>query len=214
MIFRVWRLSRLAGAAGLAGLIVLAGCNPLVELPGQGQPPDFYRLSPPGKDNGQSTVARARVVLVETPSVPGDLAGSDIAVRASDNRINFVDSARWTDRTPDLLRRYLVSALRRAGPIKGIDGREDIDIQADYRLRIDVERFYAELHDSPRVDIRLTATLLRNGPVVLLADRVFSAERAADSKRAGAIVDAFDGAMDRITTDLEAWLTDEMAPAP
>ncbi|MBB4210915.1 cholesterol transport system auxiliary component [Rhodothalassium salexigens DSM 2132] len=214
MTCRVWRLSTLAGVAGLAGLMVLAGCNPLVELPGQGQPPDFYRLSPPSQDRGPSAIAPARVVLVETPSVPGELAGSDIAVRADDNRINFIDGARWTDRTPDLLRRYLVSALRRAGPIKGIDGREDIDIQADYRLRIDVERFYAEVHDTPRVDIRLTATLLRNGPVVLLADRVFSAERSADNKRAGAIVDAFDGAMDRITADLEAWLTAEMAPAP
>ena len=195
-----------------AMVAVLAGCGPLVDLPGQGEPPNFYRLSAPDTTGAQSAEGAA-VVMIETPSVPGDIAGSDIAIRGDGHRIQFLDGARWTDRTPDMLRRYLVTALRNAGPIRGIDGREDIDVQAGYRLRVDVERFHGRLSGNPQVEVHMAATLLRNGPVTLMADRAFTVTRSAGSTSAEALVSAFDNAMDAIVSDMTQWLQGEL-PAP
>lgn len=184
--------------------LALTAC---IELPGTGPAPDHYTLSPL---TAVSEEKSDLVLVLDEPSMPGELLDSDIAVSVPESqRVLYVSGSRWTQRTPNLLHRYFVASFDNSARWLSVGGPSALEIRADFRLKLDVHRFHAVLDPAPKAEVAVSAKLVRNGPAELIAARQFQAEAPASSQDAAALTRALDTALDDLTRRLIAWVDEQ-----
>lgn len=199
-LFRPW-------ISALLPALLLAGCSSLIGLPGGGEPPALYELrayeGPGGLGN------RNWVLFVEEPSVQGALRTDQIVVRLSQRRLEFLAGARWSDRTPHLVGRYLEESIQNSG-LATVVGAGTLEIAGDYRLKIDIRDFSADVSGGgpAEVNVRFGALILRSAPAEIVGRKQFGARAEARGRQAEAIIEAFNDALDQVTADLLAWLAE------
>lgn len=194
--------------AMLVPALLLAGCGSLVDLPGGGEPPALYELR---ASDGPASSAAARnwILFVEEPSVPGALRTDQITVRLDERRLEYLAGTRWSDRTPQLIARYLEESIENSG-LATVVGADTVEIAGDYRLKIDIRDFSADVSNGglAQVNVRFGALVLRSAPAEIVSRRQFEASATAGGREAGAIIAAFNDALDQATSGVLLWLAE------
>jgi cholesterol transport system auxiliary component len=209
---RVW-----AAAAGLG----LAGCVSV--LPDMGPGSQIYRLEGAGAPAvrasafAETTVRQGVTVMVPEPVAPRALSSDRVAVVMNGGHISYAAGARWNERAPRVVQERILSAFE-ADPRTAAAVRPEDGVTSRYELRLDLLRFDA-VYDrgetsAPIVFVELRAKLIdRTSRELVNSTRVTTQQRASEN-RMGAIIAAFDGAMNDVGARLVDWtLEAEAGPA-
>ena len=186
---------------GLGGLLALSAC----ELPGGGDPPRLYTLSP--KSTFDPDLPKVPWQLtVETPIAEASLDTTRIAVQRTPVTVDYYARSAWTDRAPALVQTLLIQSFENTGKIVAV-GRESVGLRADYTLKLELRQFEALQPAStpPDVRVRLNAKLVRTETRAIIAD--FTAENIvkAESGEMQAIVLTFDDALGKTLRRIVEW---------
>lgn len=184
-------------------LALLAGCNPFSTRsnPVVAYSPVVDVTVPP-----QWPTVEWQLVVAK-PATESMLSSARIAVRPGGGaELQVLAGARWSDTVPELLQALVVRAFEDSGRILGV-GRQASGLRADYTLTLDVRAFEAVYAGgaAPDAVVEFNAKLLGFPGNRVLASRTFQARAAASGRHAGAVVPAFDQALEASIGELLGW---------
>ena len=190
----------------------LSGCGGLVNLGPSGPPLAIYGLEPlPLLSDERGHVP---LIYIEEPQISGALDTVRIAISRDNRRFEYLPDARWEERTPQLLQRYLARSIDN-GPALDAVGNFNIDLPVDYRLRMDLRRFDAHMSsDGLSIEIALVASLVDALSSDLVGSRHFKTSHPARSSQPDDIVAAYNAALDQIATGLTSWIVGAVETMP
>jgi cholesterol transport system auxiliary component len=189
------------GLAGLAGAGATAGC----QLPGSGDPPQLFTLTP--KSNFAGDLPRADWQLaVEMPVASGGIDTSRIALARSPVTLDYFARANWTDTAPRMVQTLLVESFENTGRIVAV-GRESSSLRPDYLLKVDLREFQAELRANapPVARVRLAVRLVRLPERTVVASFAHETQQTAGSSDIHNVVLAFDEALGAAMRRVVEW---------
>jgi len=194
-------LLRAAAAAPLVGLA--SGCASLV--PGQGPPPELYRLKPEPKFPADLPHVSWQL-QVATPSAAASIDSTRIALLHSPLRVEYYARANWVDRAPVMVQTAIMEAFEASGGILSVT-RDVADSRPDYVLATELREFQAEyfLGPQPEVHIGMLAKLVSARRRAIVATKRFDKGAAAQVDRIEDIVGAFSAALTKLLSDLVPW---------
>ena len=188
----------------MAGLSKLAG----------GGKPDIritYDLAPPTPATPISPVPDAQIVVPTPTSAINMSTQSFLAQSEGGDAVVFPD-VRWADNLPDLIGARVVDAFDKAGDSKV--GGPNSDIQADYKLAIDLRAFHLTGNPSSAAEVDFSAKLLDANNAIVGSQAFSGTAPIATPNQAAAAAAAFNQAFQKATTDLVAWTVKTLAAAP
>jgi cholesterol transport system auxiliary component len=169
----------------------------------QSEPLDIYLL--PATTLPAQTQTVEWSLRINTPSSGELLDGTRIVVLPEPGRINTYQNARWSERTPQLVRLRLLDAFKDDGRIKALS-TEDQHLQADLELVSELRSFQSQYRDgSPEALIQLDVRLVDVRAQRILASRRLHASQLASDTSVAAVVAAFGQAGDRLSRELVDW---------
>ncbi|MFM7347576.1 MAG: ABC-type transport auxiliary lipoprotein family protein [Tagaea sp.] len=177
---------------------MLAGCAaPLAAcaLPGGGDPPQLYTLTP--KSTFPPDLPRADWQLaVELPVAAGGLDSARIALQRTPVTVDFFARAAWTDTVPRMVQTLLIESYENTGRIVAVS-RDSAALRPDYLLKVDLREFQAEYFEPgpPKAHVRLSSRLVRMPERTILASFTHAERATAARNEMPAIVAAFDEAL-------------------
>lgn len=177
--------------------VALAGC---ISVFPKATPVQMYRFgetpATAASAAGPSTIV-AKGATVFPPAASGDriltVTGSETA---------YISGARWVAPASVMFDEALLRAFDAPGSPRLVERGEPLS--APSTLRLDVRAFEAR-YPGPTAVISVRATLIRNADRTILAEKMFEASVPAADNRQGPIVTAFDGAVDKVITDIRGW---------
>jgi cholesterol transport system auxiliary component len=183
-------------------VVALALMAAACQLPGAGEPPNLYTLSP------KSTFAPdlPRVdwqLIIETPIAAAGLNTSRIALQRSPVTLEYYANANWTDVAPLMVQTLLIESFENSGKIVAVS-RESTSVRGDYTLKTELREFQAEYDGAgpPRARVRINAKLTRMADRSIIASHTVERMARAEAGDLPSIALAFDealgGAMRRI----------------
>ena len=188
----------------LGGISALGGCSAVSALNSAAVPLDTFDLLPAaGTTTGRRT---SHSLLVALPQAPAAIASERIVVKPDPASITYLPGARWSDEAPVLLQSLLIRSIAATGRI-GYVGRSEGGPVPDTALLVRMDAF--EVNVTPDgtmlavVDIALT--VLNDSNQNVIANRSFSQSAAADSDAPGAIVAAFQAALNGLLPAMADW---------
>lgn len=194
------RLLKLALAAPVAGLA--SACE--VAVPGQGPPPDLYRLSP--KSNFDLDLPRVDWQLViETPTANAGIDTTRIALQRTPIKVEYYARSQWSDRAPRMIQTLIIESFENSERIVSV-GRDVIGLRADYQLKTELREFQAEYFNGlPNAHVGITARLVKMPRRAIIGSQSFDARVPAAADDIEAIVAAFDDALGKVLRKLVQW---------
>ncbi len=209
------RLKRF-GLAAAASLVLLAtGCS--IELPGAGEPPRMYVLTPKSTF-GDTLPSVDWQLLIEVPASPAGINTGRIALRDSPIEMRYFANANWTDLAPKMVQTLLVESFENSNRIIAV-GREAIGLRADYILKTELREFQAEYPTAlprsteetaattipPVIRVRVNAKLIQLPRRSIVASNTFEYTVTAEQNSMAAIIGAFDEALGKGMKRLVEW---------
>lgn len=155
-----------------------------------------------------ATVAYPVQLGVALPVAAPGLDTNRIAVLRNGNQLDYYFGARWGGTAPQVVQTFLIDTLQAQQGFKSI-AAEAARIDADYLLELQLKDFQAEYGGSntmPTVKITLSGNLISIKTRKLVAAVNASTSVAAADNRLGAVVTAFQTAMQRASDDLSTQL--------
>lgn len=183
----------------------LAGPLAACALPGGGEPPQLYTLTP--KSTYPDDLPRVDWQLaVELPVAAGGLDTSRIALQRTPVTLDFFGRAAWTDTAPRMVQTLLIESFENTGKIVGVS-RDSAALRPDYLLKIDLREFQAEYFDPghPKVHVRLALRLVRMPERTIVASFSRAEHVAAERGDLRAIAEAFDDALGKVMRRAVEW---------
>lgn len=177
---------------------VLGACaSPLAAcaLPGGGDPPQLYTLTP--KSTFRPDLPQADWQLaVELPVAAGGLDSARIALQRTPVTVDFFARAAWTDTVPRMVQTLLIESYENTGRIVAVS-RDSAALRPDYLLKVDLREFQAEYFEPgpPKAHVRLSLRLVRMPERTILASFTHAERVTAARNELPAIVAAFDDAL-------------------
>ena len=203
------------GAVGLAAF-ALAGC---ISLLPKSKPAQLYRFgathpasasAPP--QAGSPTVG----VFWANGSFQREAAGDRI-LTVTNEKVAYIAESRWAAPAEVLFDEAVFETFDAVGGHVRLVPR-GAPTTSDYVLRVDVRNFEARYENGPKaaptVLIRMHAMLTRDRQRSLVSDRLFEARARASDNRVGAIVAAYDKALNDAIGQLADWTDQQTAQAP
>lgn len=199
------RAPSVAVFAALAAVTLLPGCAALGALTGGGASRDAYELRgnlPPDRAAARSPLH----VIVEPPMVSGALDTQRILIRPNRFQAQYLPDGEWTDTPAKMLQTALVREIDGTGAFAYV-GREPLGAGGDYALVTEITDFQPELTQGGAVEnhLRVSAKMVREADVTVIAQRVFEVRVPASSTATAALVPALDAGMNRITGEMTGW---------
>lgn len=191
----------------LALAVMLSACTLLP----QSDPATLHLLPASSLDRADGPPLEARM-RVDTPQASALLSGARILVMPEPNRLQAYAGARWSDRTPLLLRDRLVEGMRDRGRLSAHD--DNSPLGADVALVSDLRAFHSVYYQDvdqgldqglPVAVIRLDVTLVEETQHRLLAERRFEAREPSSGTDVQQVVEAFGRAADALTREIAEW---------
>jgi cholesterol transport system auxiliary component len=180
-----------------------AGCGSLV--PGQGPPPDLYRLKP--KPEFPADIPKVDWQLqVAAPLAPASLDSARIALLHNPLRMEYYARSNWVDRSPLMVQSAMVEAFETSECILSVT-RDVTDARPDYILSTELRDFQAEyfLGPKPEVHAGILAKLVSVRRRSIVATKRFEGGGTAEADRIEDVVGAFSAALGKVLGDLVAW---------
>jgi cholesterol transport system auxiliary component len=193
---------RVVAAALLPAL--LAGCS---LLPGQGDPPQLYTLTPKSTFAADLPAVQWQLV-VDPPVAAAGINTTRIALQRTPVSLDYFARANWSDSAPNLVQTLLIESFENTGRIVAV-ARESVRLRPDYLLQTELREFNAEYYPDPGqpplIRARLIAKLIRvSDRAIIASTTVERAERAA-SNEMNAIAIAFDEALGGVLKRIVEW---------
>lgn len=198
-------LSRLASRLRwVAAMAIAATSLAACQLPGTGDPPQLYSLTPKSTfDDNLPTVKWQ--MIVETPVAAAGLNTSRIALQRTPVTLDYFARSNWTDMAPLMVQTLLIESFDNSGKIVAVS-RESTMLRADYLLKTDLREFQAEYEgDKPQVRVRINAKLLRIADRAIIANHTVERLVPAESSDIHGIVVAFDDALGKVIRRIVEW---------
>lgn len=187
--------------------VFISGCSTSDILESKVAEPQVYVLKP--ADAGTAQVAFKSQLAVALPTATPGLDTDRIAVLRDGNHLDYYYGARWGATAPAVIQAFMVSLLQSQQGFRNVVA-EDARIDADYLLEITLTDFQAEYtgnNNAPVAHVTLTANLVNikertTSPLI----RATAAVQATDN-RLGAVVTAFQSALQQTTVSLSEQVT-------
>lgn len=189
----------------LAALLpALGGCS---LLPGQGDPPQLYTLTPKSTFAPDLPSVQWQLV-VDPPVAAAGLNTSRIALQRTPVSLDYYARANWSDSAPQLVQTLLIESFENTNRIVAV-ARESVRLRPDFLLQTELREFNAEYYPDPAqpplIRARLIAKLVRvNDRAIIASTTVERTERAA-SNEMNAIAMAFDEALGGVLKRIVEW---------
>ncbi len=202
-IRRPRRLSRALGAALV--LVALSGCSGV--LPGTGEPPRIFTLTP--KTTYSPDLPRADWQLaIEVPLTEAAYNTTRIALSHDPVSIEYYAHAEWADRAPNLVQRLLVDSFESTHKIVGV-ARQSVDLRPDFSLICDLRVFKAEYQDGngspPTVHVRIISKLVKMPERTIVGSTNAEAAIRASGTNLDDVIHAFDTALGKTLKRVVEW---------
>ncbi|MGJ7456179.1 ABC-type transport auxiliary lipoprotein family protein [Halomonas sp. MA07-2] len=188
-------------------LLLLAGTLAACTLLPESEPASLHLLPAASLARSEGPPLEVRL-RVETPQASALLSGARILVMPEPNRLQAYTGARWSDRTPLLLRDRLVEGLRDRARLSAQD--DNSPLGADVALVSDLRAFHSVYPQGqgqglPVAVIRLDASLVDESDRRLLAERRFEMREPSEGTEVTQVVEAFGRAADDLTRAIAEW---------
>jgi phospholipid/cholesterol/gamma-HCH transport system substrate-binding protein len=126
-----------------------------------------------------------------------------VLVRLADGTHSNVENAQWADNLPKLMQAKIVQSFENADQLRSVSRRID-DLNANYRLAIEIRSFEVTLSPEPTAVVEFAARILSEDGKVTEA-KMFKATAPAKSKEVGDAVPALNQAFAQAAKDLVVW---------
>ncbi len=175
-------------------------------LPGSGEPPQLYKVTPKTTfDPALPTVDWQ--LVVDRPIASVGLNSQKIALQRTPVTLDYFARANWTDTAPEMIQSQLVESFESTGKIKAVS-RESTQLRPDYALQSELRDFQAEYDAAgrpPLVRVRLNAKLVRMPDRVIIASDTVERTARAEGGDMANIVLAFDQALGEVMKRVVEW---------
>jgi cholesterol transport system auxiliary component len=192
---------------------LLSACSNII--PGQGQAPQTYVLTP--KSTFVAELPKVDwQLLVDTPVASAELDTTRIVLSRSPITIDYFGDAAWPERAPLMIQTLIVESFENTGKILAV-GRETVGLRADYILKPELRHFqavYGEGGAMPYAWVRLTVRMIKTPEGRIVAQDTFEAREPAERNAIEAVVLAFDEALGKVMKRLVAWTLAMPTPEP
>jgi len=194
---------RFLEAAVTLPLLGLVACK--VPVPGQGPPPDLYRLTPKSTFDPSLPTVGWQLVL-ETPLANAGIDTVRIGLQRTPTLFEYYAKANWSDRAPQRVQTLMIESFENSHRIVAV-GRDSVALRADFVLKSELREFQAEYFDSaiPQVHIGMTVRLVQMPRRAIIGSKAFEARVPAQADRMADIVDAFDEALGKVLRHIVEW---------
>ena len=189
-----------------AALFVVSACGTSEILQSKVAEPQVYVLKP-GAGATPQLAFNFQLAIALPTATPG-LDTDRIAVLRDGNHLDYYFGVRWGGAAPYSVQSFVVSLLQSQQGFRNVVA-EDARVDADYLLEISIEDFQAEYaaSDAPTVHVTLVATLInikerKSSPMMRATATVVAKEN-----HVGAVVTAFQSALQQATTSLSEQVT-------
>ena len=197
-------------AIRLTGVLLLAllasACGTADLLQSKVAEPQVYVLKP--ADAGVAQVAFNYQLAVALPTALPGLDTDRIAVLRNGNHLDYFFGARWGGTAPEVTQAFIVALLQSQQGFRNVVA-ENARIDADYLLEVSIADFQAEYAGSaaaPVVHVTLVANLISIKQRRSLPAIRATASVNAKENQLGAVVSAFQSALQQTTTHLSEQL--------
>jgi cholesterol transport system auxiliary component len=196
------RRALLRAAALTLPAALLAGCADLI--PGQGAPPNLYRLTPKSTFPDDLPTVDWQLVLAQ-PDADAALDTTRIALIREATKIEYYAKSGWTDRAPSMVQTLMLESFENSKRIVAV-GRRAIGLRADFELRTELREFQAEYSQSEiAAHVAINAKLVRAAERSIVGQQNFLAKAPAAVDDIEVIVQAFDDALGSVLKHLVEW---------
>ncbi len=189
-------------AAVAVAAAALGGCT----LPGSGEPPQLYTLTPKSTFDGDLPTVDWQLI-VERPITSAGLNSHRIALQRTPVTLDYFAHANWTDAVPELVQDLLIESFENTGKIKAVS-RESTQLRADYVLQLELRDFQAEYDTAgkpPLIHVRLSDKLIRMPDRSIVGSNTVERSVRAESGDMASIVLAFDEALGKVMKRIVEW---------
>ncbi|HKY94226.1 MAG TPA: ABC-type transport auxiliary lipoprotein family protein [Kiloniellales bacterium] len=197
------RRGLLLGALGLAPAATLAGCSELI--PGQGPPPQLFRLTPKSTFADDLPTVEWQLVLAQ-PDADASLDTTRIALMREPTRIEYYAASGWTDRAPFMIQTLMLESFENSGKIVAV-GRRAVGLRADFELRSELREFQAEYFTGAiEAHVAIACKLVRAAERAIVGSTSFDVRAPAGEDAMPAIIQAFDDALGAVLKQMVDWV--------
>jgi cholesterol transport system auxiliary component len=200
---RLGRRRLLCAVAALPVAALAPGCS--LPVPGQGPPPELFRLTP--KSTFRDDLPRADWQLVlEPPVADAGLNSTRIALQRSPTQIEYYARSGWADRAPLMIQTLMIESFENSKKIVSV-GRESIGLRADFILKTELRELQAVYYNGglPEAWVSINAKLVQMPRRAIVASQSFDARVTATADALPDIVAAFDDAAGKVLRRLVEW---------
>jgi cholesterol transport system auxiliary component len=195
---------RLLRAAAALPVVALApGCS--LPVPGQGPPPELFRLTPKSTFREDLPQVDWQLIL-EPPTANAGLNTTRIALQRNATQIEYYARAGWVDRAPLMIQTLMIESFENSRKIVSV-GRESVGLRADFVLKTDLRELEAIYENGglPVSWVDLNAKLVQMPRRSIVASRSFLGRVEAEADRVPEVVAAFDEALGKVLRQLVEW---------
>ena len=204
------RTKKIKTVIGILCVSALTGCSGLLGLPGSGDAPQIYRLTPAAEFEAVQAGSQSLRVLVDEPDASRAIDTDRIAIRPSEVEINYYSGAKWSDRAPRLIQSLLIQSLENTGAVQ-LAGRGSSGMNAQYLINSQLMDFQVEQNgDGAVAHIRIKLNLIEQRRSRILASEIFEAEVDAVDTKSKTVVLAFNEAMNTVLSGASTWALNKM----
>jgi cholesterol transport system auxiliary component len=194
--------------AAVAASALLAGCVSLVP---KAEPAQLYTLGAAGEggaaaDTVPSGPSRVSLSLGRVEFAPA--AAGDRLLTVDGNQAAYISGARWVSPAEELFRQSLMRAYGgQAQKVRLVDRRAAGVASLLLDLRVDSfeTRYDHGSNAAPLVVVEVSARMVRYPDRAVVSERSFRSEQRAKANRVGAIVPAYDAALDAVLGEMVSW---------
>ena len=193
----------LRAVAALPVVALASGCS--LPVPGQGPPPELYRLTPKSTFRDDLPTVDWQLVL-EPPVADAGLDSTRIALQRNPTQLEYYARSGWTDRAPRMIQTLMVESFENSKKIVSI-GRESIGLRADFILKTELRELQAVYFngDVPEAWVRLNAKLVQMPRRTIVASQSFDARVPATADNLPDVIEAFDDALGKVLRHMVEW---------
>lgn len=195
---------RLLRAAAVLPVVALApGCS--LPVPGQGPPPELFRLTPKSSFRDDLPTVDWQLVL-EPPVADAGLNTTRIALQRSPTQIEYYARSGWADRAPLMMQTLMVESFENSGRIVSI-GRESIGLRADFILKSELRELQAVYYNGgpPKAWVSVNVKLVQMPRRAIVASQSFDGRVPAAADSLPQIIEAFDEAAGKVLRHIVEW---------
>ncbi len=197
------RRSLLRAAAALPVVALAQGCS--LPVPGQGPPPELFRLTPKSTFRGDLPRANWQLIL-ETPVANAGLNTTRIALQRRPTQLEYYARSGWADRAPVMIQTLMIESFENSDKIVSI-GRESVGLRADFILKSELRELEVIYYDGalPEAWVGINAKLVQMPRRTIVASKSFESQVTAQTDSLPVIIDAFDEALGKVLRQLVEW---------